>query len=102
MRKKPVKLPEEYYFSSEIVPCAVVKVHGNALSHEHNYTGIPHWHDFSELVIITAGTSVLIRSKFHDMPGSCVRTFPASSSDAASGSGLRISPPGELTAVWSA
>ena len=26
------------------------------MSHEHNYTGIPHWHDFSELVIITAGS----------------------------------------------
>lgn len=56
MKKPPVKLPGEYYFSREIVPCAVVKVHGSALSHEHNYTGIPHWHDFSELVIITAGS----------------------------------------------
>lgn len=56
MRKTPVKLPGDYYFSREIVPCAVVKVHGSALSHEHNYTGIPHWHDFSELVIITAGS----------------------------------------------
>ena len=56
MRKKPVKLPGEYYFSREIIPCAVVPVHGKALSHEHNYTGIPHWHDFSELVIITAGS----------------------------------------------
>ena len=56
MIKKPVKLPGEYYFSREIVPCAVVKVHGDALSHEHNYTGIPHWHDFSELVILTAGS----------------------------------------------
>ena len=26
------------------------------MSHEHNYTGIPHWHDFSELVILTAGS----------------------------------------------
>ena len=58
MIKKPVKLPGEYYFSREIVPCAVVKVHGNTLSHEHNYTGIPHWHDFSELVILTAGTGM--------------------------------------------
>ncbi|MBE6370748.1 MAG: helix-turn-helix domain-containing protein [Lentisphaerae bacterium] len=56
MRKKPVKLPGEYYFSREIVPCTVVKVHGDALSHEHNYTGIPHWHDFSELVILTSGS----------------------------------------------
>ena len=56
MRKKPVKLPGEYYFSRKIIPCAVIPVHGEALSHEHNYTGIPHWHDFSELVIITAGS----------------------------------------------
>ena len=54
--KTPVKLPGEYYFSRKIIPCAVIPVHGKASSHQHNYTSIPHWHDFSELVIITSGS----------------------------------------------
>ena len=56
MKRSAVKLPGEYYFSRNILPVALTKVHGNALSHPHNYTGIPHWHDFSELVIITEGS----------------------------------------------
>lgn len=55
MRKKPLKLPGEYYFTSEIIPVALKQVHGKDVSHPHDYTSIPHWHDFYELVIITSG-----------------------------------------------
>lgn len=55
MRKKPVKLPGEYYFTRELIPVALKRVRGKDVSHPHDYTGIPHWHDFSELVIITSG-----------------------------------------------
>ena len=56
MKKSPARLPGEYYFIRDILPVALKRVHGNALSHPHNYTGIPHRHDFSELVVITAGS----------------------------------------------
>jgi len=56
MKKNAVQLPGEYYFTRDILPAALKQVHGNSLSHTHNYTGIPHWHDFSELVIIMAGS----------------------------------------------
>ena len=55
MRKMPVKLPGEYYFTREIIPVALKQVHGKDVSHPHDYTGIPHWHNFFELVIITSG-----------------------------------------------
>lgn len=55
MRKIPVKLPGEYYFTREFIPVALKRVHGKDLSHPHDYTSIPHWHDFFELVIITSG-----------------------------------------------
>ena len=58
MKKKAVRLPGEFYFTRDILPVALKRVHGNALSHPHNYTGIPHRHDFSELVIITAGSGL--------------------------------------------
>ena len=58
MKTKTIQIPGEYYFKSGFVPVAIRKVRGTVLTHPHNYTGIPHWHDFSELVIITAGTGV--------------------------------------------
>ena len=55
MKKMPVKLPGEYYFTRKSIPAALKQVRGKDVSHPHDYTAIPHWHDFSELVIITSG-----------------------------------------------
>ena len=55
MRSDAVKIPGNYYFDPAVVPLALKKVRGSLLSHPHDYTGIPHWHDFTELVIITGG-----------------------------------------------
>jgi len=54
----PLKLPGDYYFNRAEVPLALKKVHGHARSHVHDYTDKPHWHDFSELVMITGGRGV--------------------------------------------
>ncbi|MBE6406492.1 MAG: helix-turn-helix domain-containing protein [Lentisphaerae bacterium] len=56
--KKIIKIPGDYYFKSGFVPVALRRVRGTVLTHPHDYTGIPHWHDFSELVIITSGSGV--------------------------------------------
>lgn len=56
MKKTLLQLPGKYYFSQNAVPIALRQVRGKTLSHPHDYTGVPHWHDFSELVIITGGT----------------------------------------------
>lgn len=49
------KLPKKYYFNLKDFPLAIRKVEGNRVSHLHDYTGIPHYHNFSELVLITGG-----------------------------------------------
>ena len=51
-------MPGDYYFNRAEVPVALRKVHGYTLTHAHDFTGVPHWHDFSELVIITSGRGV--------------------------------------------
>ena len=58
MKKKIIQLPGEYYFQRGTMPAAIRRVGGKTPSHPYNFTGIPHWHDFSELVIVTAGTGV--------------------------------------------
>lgn len=58
MKNKTVQLPGDYYFSPSIVPVAIKKIRGGSVTHSHDYTGIPHWHDFTELVIITDGSGV--------------------------------------------
>lgn len=58
MKKNAVQLPGNNYFDRSSVPLALLKVRGKELSHAHDYTGTPHWHDFSELVIITSGQGV--------------------------------------------
>lgn len=55
METDAVKIPGSCYFDPAVVPLALKKVRGSMLSHPHDYTGILHWHDFSELVIITGG-----------------------------------------------
>ena len=49
------KLPKKYYFDLKKIPLSIRQVEGNRISHLHDYTGIPHYHDFSELVLITGG-----------------------------------------------
>ena len=49
------KLPKNYYFDLKNFPLAIRKVEGKRISHLHDYTGIPHYHNFSELVLITGG-----------------------------------------------
>ena len=56
MKKKIVQIPGKFYFLRETVPVALKKVRGKVVTHPHDYTGIPHWHDFSELVIVTGGS----------------------------------------------
>ena len=58
MKKRAVQIPGDYYFSPETVSIAVKKVQGNSVTHPHDYTALPHWHSFMELVIITAGNGV--------------------------------------------
>ncbi len=58
MKKKLIQIPGEYYFKHGFVPVAIRRVRGTVLTHAHDYTGIPHWHDFSELVIVTSGDGV--------------------------------------------
>ena len=55
MERKTEKLPGEYYFVSGTLPLAVRRVEGARISHDHDYTAKPHLHNFSELVVITAG-----------------------------------------------
>ena len=52
------KLPKKYYFSLKNFPLAIRKVEGGRISHAHDYTGIPHYHNFSELILITGGSGV--------------------------------------------
>ena len=52
------KLYRKYFFNLENFPLAIRRVEGFHLSHEHDYTGKPHYHNFSELVIITKGKGV--------------------------------------------
>ncbi|MBO5668325.1 MAG: helix-turn-helix domain-containing protein [Lentisphaeria bacterium] len=58
MKKQAVKIPGDYYFDRSILPLALKKVQGNTVTHPHDYTAIPHWHNFSELVIITGGHGI--------------------------------------------
>ena len=58
MKKSPVHLPGNFYFDPAVVPIVLQKVRGKVLTHAHDYTGISHWHDFSELVIITSGHGI--------------------------------------------
>ena len=58
MKKKIIQIPGEFYFQEGFVPVAIRRVRGTVLTHPHDYTGVPHWHDFSELVIITSGSGV--------------------------------------------
>lgn len=55
MNKNAEKLTKNYYFSSPDLPVSIRQVHGTNASHAYNFTGIPHYHDFAELVIITGG-----------------------------------------------
>ena len=58
MENDIVQIPGDFYFKKDGVPVAIRRVRGTVLTHTHNYTGIPHWHDFSELVIITSGDGI--------------------------------------------
>ncbi len=58
MRKKIVQIPGKFYFLRETLPVALKRVHGKIVTHPHDYTGVPHWHDFSELVIVTGGSGL--------------------------------------------
>ena len=58
MKTDAEQIPGDYYFKRGFVPVAIRRVRGTVLTHTHNYTGIPHWHDFTELVIITSGDGV--------------------------------------------
>lgn len=58
MNDPTLKLPGDYYFNPAEVPMALRKVRGCTVTHPHDYTGVPHWHEFSELVIITSGRGV--------------------------------------------
>ena len=58
MKKTAVQIPGNYYFDPSTVPAAIKKVQGNSVTHPHDYTGIPHWHAFTELVIITGGSGI--------------------------------------------
>lgn len=58
MKKKIVQLPGDYYFQRGTVPAAIRRAGGSTPSHPYDFTGIPHGHGFSELVIITEGTGV--------------------------------------------
>lgn len=70
--KKAVQLSGNYYFDREFVPLQLQKVQGRVLTHIHDYTGINHWHDFAELVIITSGQGM------HNINGV---SYPVSSGD---------------------
>ncbi len=72
MKKSAVQIPGNYYFDPSVVPIAIKKVQGDSISHAHDYTSIPHWHDFTELVIITKGWGL------QSING---RTYPVSAGD---------------------
>ncbi len=55
MKRKCEKLPGAYYFESASLPLGVRRIEGAFVNHEHDYTGIPHRHDFAELVIVRDG-----------------------------------------------
>lgn len=58
MRKTPEKAFGTYYFTSGI-PIAVAEVNPSPhAQHPHDLTGIEHFHDFCELVLVTAGSSI--------------------------------------------
>ncbi|MBO7328971.1 MAG: helix-turn-helix domain-containing protein [Lentisphaeria bacterium] len=58
MKKSAVQLLGNYYFDRAFLPLKLQKVRGKVLTHIHDYTGINHWHDFTELVIITSGQGI--------------------------------------------
>lgn len=55
MKEKAEKLSGNVYFSSSFLPVAVRRVEGYDVTHEHDYTGHMHYHDFAELVVIFSG-----------------------------------------------
>ena len=56
---KAVKAYSKDFFDPDIHPIRVIKIHGdNSPQHEGDLTGIRHFHDFAELVIITEGYGV--------------------------------------------
>ena len=56
MKINAKKITGKYYFSSSYLPLALKHVHGRIVTHPYDYTAIPHYHDFAELVIITGGS----------------------------------------------
>ena len=58
MKNEIIQIAGDFYFKRGFVPVAIRRVRGTVLTHSHDYTGIPHWHDFSELVIVTSGSGV--------------------------------------------
>lgn len=61
MKTPVVNALGEYYFESLECPIAVKRLRAAEVEqHEHDLTGIPHRHDFSELVIVNGGKSVQV------------------------------------------
>lgn len=60
MQNHSIQLSGKYYFAHHDLPLALKKVQKHLHTHAYDYTGIKHWHDFCELVIITGGQGVQV------------------------------------------
>lgn len=58
---EPVLASSNFYFDCEDIPVAVQRVlAADAPSHPHDFTTIPHRHDFAELVIVASGSGIQV------------------------------------------